>query len=47
MKKEPYEKDYYDHVRDRNMTNLKLGAIVVAIAVIVGLLDKYFHFLSK
>ena len=46
MKKEPYEKDYFDYVHERNMTNLKMGAIIVVIAGIIYLLNHIFHFIK-
>ena len=46
MKKENYEKDYFDYLHERNMTNLKAGIIIAAIAGIIYLLNHIFHFMN-
>jgi len=46
MKKESWEKDYFDYAHERNMTNLKIGIIIAAIAGIFFLLNNIFHFIK-
>lgn len=44
--KEKEHKDYFDYVKERNITNLKMGAMVAAIAGIIYLLNNVFHFIN-